>query len=83
MQRREFPPGPHKSDGLNLFRAAIDRVVKVGLSKAAQAESMGWLPMQLSHLYHGRRRPTIDQAIEIEARYGVPVADWRKGQANG
>ncbi len=68
------------SDGLCLFRAAVDRVSAVGLTKGEQASSMGWLPMQLSHLYQGRRRPTIDQALDIESRYGVPVADWRKGR---
>ncbi len=40
------------------------------------ALSMGLVPSQLSPILHGRRMPTLNQAIRLEETFGIPPRAW-------
>ena len=46
------------------------------LTQAELARRTGISAVQLSHLLHGRRRPTLDQAVALEAEVGIAPKDW-------
>ena len=46
------------------------------LVKAHEAEAMAMTRQQLDHLLSGRRRPTLNQAVEIYKRTGIPPHVW-------
>jgi len=47
-------------------------------TKTAAADRLGLTPMEFSHWLHGRRRPSLDRAVEVEriTRGAVPVKAW-------
>ena len=46
------------------------------LTKAAEAQDMGMSRQQLDHILSGRRRPTLEQAVEIYKHTGVEPHRW-------
>ena len=47
-------------------------------TKTAAADRLGLTPMEFSHWIHGRRRPSLDRAVEVEriTKGAVPVKAW-------
>ena len=61
------------SDAIALLREYIDAS---GETMTAIAEDLDMSLQQLGHIVHGRRLPTIRQAVDIEEVAGIPVAAW-------
>lgn len=58
-------------------RAAIESYRRQRrLTKSEIARKIGITPSEYSDLLSGRRRPTLDRAVDIEERIGVPAHWW-------
>jgi DNA-binding transcriptional regulator YdaS (Cro superfamily) len=53
---------------------------RVGKSQAWLARQLGIQPTHLNQIISGRKRPSLDLALEIESITGgaVPVSTWRR-----
>lgn len=51
-----------------------------GILEKELAPELNISPQQISSYLLGRGRPSLDKAIEIEKRYGIPVSAWGERQ---
>ncbi len=65
MARR--PKGP---------KLLADAIAVAGILKRDAAAKASLKPSELSHLLHGRREPTGQQAAKIKDAFGVPMRAW-------
>jgi plasmid maintenance system antidote protein VapI len=75
-------PSRETRDGAHLLR---EHMAREGITSRAVAERIGVVPVYLSQILGGHRRPSLDLAIKIEAETGgaVPCRSWRKQEDAG
>lgn len=55
-----------------------DRYIQLAL--AARLRDFGYSAAMASEIAAGRKKPSLEKAVEIEAAIGIPASAWIKGE---
>lgn len=74
-------PSRETRDGAQLLR---EYMAREGITSRSVAERIGVVPVYLSQILGGHRRPSLDLAIRIERETGsaVPCRAWRREEGS-